>query len=426
MWLRHINLHERRAMLAAYAGYGLDGFDFMAYTFIIPTLITLWGMSKAEAGYIASAALVTSAIGGWGAGVLADRIGRVRVLQLTVLWFAVFTFLSGFTHSYGQLLFARAMQGFGFGGEWTVGSVLVAETIEARHRGKAAGVVQSSWSVGWAAAALAFWAANLLLAPDLSWRVILWAGILPALLIIYIRRNVSEPAVYREMRSRQMLQTESAAANSANTASETAHFLSIFRPPLLRNTLLATSLATGMLAAYYSVTTWLPTFLETERHLSVTGRTGYLLMLIVGSLAGYLTSAWLADALGRRRNFMLFAACGAVLILIYTHMPVSGGMLLIGFPLGFFILGIFSGMGACFAELFPSPVRGSGQGFCYSMGRAIGAACPALIGAWSTHVSLGQSIGAITVGAYALVVVSAWALPETRGRALGIEAGAAT
>ncbi|HEY2635133.1 MAG TPA: MFS transporter [Steroidobacteraceae bacterium] len=426
MWLRHTSLHERRAMLAAYAGYGLDGFDFMAYTFIIPTLIMLWGMSKAEAGYIASAALVTSAIGGWGAGVLADRIGRVRVLQLTVLWFAVFTFLSGFTHSYGQLLFARAMQGFGFGGEWTVGSVLVAETIEARHRGKAAGIVQSSWSVGWAAAALAFWAANVLLAPDLSWRVILWAGILPALLIIYIRRNVSEPEVYRAMRSRQMLQAASSAANSANTASGTAHFLSIFRPPLLRTTLLATSLATGMLAAYYSVTTWLPTFLETERHLSVTGRTGYLLMLIVGSLAGYLTSAWLADALGRRRNFMLFAACGAVLILIYTHMPVSGGMLLIGFPLGFFILGIFSGMGACFAELFPSSVRGSGQGFCYSMGRAIGAACPALIGAWSTHVSLGQSIGAITVGAYALVVVSAWALPETRGRVLGIEAGAAT
>jgi MFS family permease len=417
-------------MLAAYAGYGLDGFDFMAYTFIIPTLIMLWGMSKAEAGYIASAALVTSAIGGWGAGVLADRIGRVRVLQLTVLWFAAFTFLSGFTHSYGQLLFARAMQGFGFGGEWTVGSVLVAETIEARHRGKAAGIVQSSWSVGWAAAALAFWAANVLLAPDLSWRVILWVGILPALLIIYIRRNVSEPEVYRAMRSRQMLQASSSAAasaaNSANTASGTAHFLSIFRPPLLRNTLLATSLATGMLAAYYSVTTWLPTFLETERHLSVTGRTGYLLMLIAGSLAGYLTSAWLADALGRRRNFMLFAACGAVLILIYTHMPVSGGMLLIGFPLGFFILGIFSGMGACFAELFPSSVRGSGQGFCYSMGRAIGAACPALIGAWSTHVSLGQSIGAITVGAYALVVVSAWALPETRGRVLGIEAGAAT
>jgi hypothetical protein len=114
-----------------------------------------------------------------------------------------------------------------------------------------------------------------------------------------------------------------------------------------------------------------------------------------------------------------------LLILIYTHMPVSGGMLVIGFPLGFFVLGIFSGMGACFAELFPSSVRGSGQGFCYSTGRALGAACPALIGLWSTHVPLGESIGGMTVGAYALVVVSAWALPETRGRVF-IEAGAAT
>jgi MFS family permease len=425
VWLRQTSLNERRAMLAAYAGYGLDGFDFMVYTFIIPTLIALWGMSKAEAGYIASVALITSAIGGWGAGVMADRFGRVRVLQLTVLWFAVFTFLSGFTHSFEQLLFTRAMQGFGFGGEWSVGSVLVAETIEARHRGKAAGVVQSSWSVGWAAAALAFWGASVLLPPQLGWRVLFWAGILPALLIIYIRRNVNEPAVYSGMRTREML-LQARVPTSAEATSGAAHFLNIFRPPLLRNTFLATSLATGSLAAYYSVTTWLPTFLETERHLSVTGRTGYLLMLIVGSLAGYLTSAWLADAIGRRRSFMLFACCGALLILIYTHLPVSGGMLLIGFPLGFFVLGIFSGMGACFAELFPSAVRGSGQGFCYSTGRAIGAVCPALIGTWSTHVSLGQSIGGMTVGAYALVVVSAWALPETRGRVLGLEADATT
>jgi MFS family permease len=401
-------------MLAAYAGYGLDGFDFLIYTFVIPTLIALWGMDKAQAGYIASAALVTSAIGGWAAGILADRFGRVRVLQLTVVWFALFTCLSGFTHSFGQLFVTRALQGFGFGGEWAVGSVLVAETIEASHRGKAAGVVQSSWSVGWAAAALAFWAASTLLPPDIAWRVLFWIGILPALLIIYIRRNVREPAVYTA------LQTSAAAASRAPGGAR--DFLRIFRPPLLRNTFWATSLATGMLAAYYSITTWLPTFLETERHLSVSGTTGYLLMLITGSLAGYLTSAWLADAIGRRSNFMLFAGGGALLILLYTHVPVSGGMLLIGFPLGFFILGIFAGMGACFAELFPGEVRCSAQGFCYSTGRAIGAACPALIGAWSTHVSLGQSIGGLTSAAYALVAISAWALPETRGQVFVVDA----
>jgi MFS family permease len=421
MWLRQTSVNERRAMLAAYAGYGLDGFDVMVYTFIIPTLMTLWGLNKAEAGYIASATLLTSAIGGWGAGILADRHGRVRILQLTVLWFATFTFLSGFTHSYGQLLFTRAMQGFGFGGEWAVGSVLVSETIDARHRGKAAGVVQSSWSVGWAAAAFAFWAVSVLLPPQVGWRVLFWVGILPALLIIYIRRNVREPAIYLDMRAQT---THGAPAAPALFAA--ADFLNIFRPPLLRNTFLATVLATGMLGAYYSVTTWLSTFLETERHLSVTGRTGYLLMLIAGSLAGYLASAWLSDAVGRRRSFISFACCGALLVLAYTHMPVSGGMLLIGFPLGFFVLGIFSGMGACFSELFPSALRGSGQGFCYSAGRAIGAACPALIGVWSMHGSLGQSIGVMTVGAYALVVIAAWALPETRGRSLAIEAAVTT
>src|ERR1700734_3657353 len=148
MWLQSTSASERRVLLATYAGYGLDGFDLMIYSFIIPTLLTLWSMSKAQAGYIATGALVTSAIGGWAAGVLADRFGRARILQLTVLWFALFTFLSGFTHNFGELFLNRALQGFGFGGEWSVGSVLVAEIIDARHRGKATGLVQSSWAVG--------------------------------------------------------------------------------------------------------------------------------------------------------------------------------------------------------------------------------------------------------------------------------------
>jgi MFS family permease len=309
-----------------------------------------------------------------------------------------------------MLFAARALQGFGFGGEWAVGSVLVAEIIDARHRGKAAGLVQSSWSVGWAAAAFGFWAVSALLPREVGWRVLFWVGIAPAWLIIYIRRKVKEPEIYLAQALRARTQAARGMAD--------AGFLSIFKPPLLRTTCLATLLATGMLGAYYSITTWLSTFLETERHLSVTGRTGYLLMLITGSLAGYLTSAWLSDVIGRRRSFILFACGGAALILVYTDMPVSGGMLLLGFPLGFFILGIFAGMGACFSELFPSSVRGSGQGFCYSAGRAFSAACPALIGVWSAHISLARSIGAMTVGAYALVVIAAWLLPETRGRAL--------
>jgi MFS family permease len=418
MWLQSTSASERRALLAAYAGYGLDAFDFMVYSFIIPTLLTLWSMSKAQAGYIASGALITSAVGGWAAGALADRFGRARILQLTVLWFAVFTFLSGFTHTFSGLFFTRAMQGFGFGGEWAVGSVLVAEIIDARHRGKATGLVQSSWSVGWAAAAVAFWAASSLLPPDLAWKVLFWLGILPGLLVFYIRRNVAEPAIFVQMRAQR--------AGALGKPARRGVFLDIFRPPLLRTTLLATLLSTGMMGAYYSITTWLPTFLASERHLSVAGTTGYSLMVIGGSLAGYLVSAWLTDIIGRRRGFMLFAACAMVLILLYTRMPVAGGMFLIGFPLGFFILGIFSGMGACLAELYPSAVRGSGQGFTYSVGRGIGGACPSLIGLLGARFPLGDAIAGFTVAAYALVIVSAWAIPETRGRVLVTESAVET
>src|ERR1700733_16055191 len=225
MWLQSTSASERRVLLATYAGYGLDGFDLMIYSFIIPTLLTLWSMSKAQAGYIATGALVTSAIGGWAAGVLADRFGRARILQLTVLWFALFTFLSGFTHNFGELFLTRALQGFGFGGEWSVGSVLVAEIIDARHRGKATGLVQSSWSVGWGAAALAFWAVSALAEPAMAWKIVLWLGILPGLLVLYIRRNVPEPPLF--MRMREL---------AAGRAKRPGQFLDIFRPPRRRTT----------------------------------------------------------------------------------------------------------------------------------------------------------------------------------------------
>ena len=407
MWLKQTTPAERRTLAATFAGYGVDGFDYMIYTFLIPTLIAAWSMSKAEAGYIATGALITSAIGGWAAGVLADRFGRVRVLQWTVLWFALFTALSGLTSSFWQLFLTRTMQGFGMGGEWAVGSVLIAETIAAKHRGKAAGLVQSSWAVGWAASALAFWGLYSVLSPGVAWKVLFWIGILPALLILYIRRKLDEPAIYRAEQAR------------VRATGQRGSFLRIFSPGLLHYTLLASLLATGMQGAYYSVTTWLPTFLKTERHLSVLGTSTYLLVLIGGSFAGYLASAWLSDTIGRRRCFMAFALMGGVLVLSYTQMPITDGqMLLLGFPLGFFLSGIFSGMGAFLSELFPSDVRGSGQGFCYNVGRAIGAICPALIGHLSASVPLGQVLGWMAAGCYGLVIVAAALLPETRGREL--------
>ncbi|MGU3540578.1 MFS transporter [Methylobacterium sp. A54F] len=412
MWLKDTNPGERKVLGAAFAGYGVDAFDYMVYTFLIPTLAMVWGLTNVQAGNIATAALVTSAIGGWGAGILADRYGRVVILQVTVAWFSLFTVLSGFTQSYEQLLFTRAMQGFGFGGEWSVGSVLIAETIQARYRGKAVGLVQSSWAVGWACAAIAFWAVFAFVEPATAWRVLFWLGTVPAVLIFWIRRNIGDPKVYTE-----------AKAEAARTGAR-ANALEIFTGPLLGRTVLASLLATGMQGAYYAVTTWLPTYLKTERHLSVLNTSGYLLVLILGSFIGYLTSGWLSDRIGRRRGFMLFGACAGALVVAYTHLPITDGMMLVlGFPLGFFLSGVFSGMGAFLSELFPVRVRGSAQGFCYNSGRALGAVCPALVGYFSGTMGLGVAIGTLAVAGYALVVVAAFFLPETAGRDL--EAAAA-
>ena len=376
---------------------------------LIPTLIAVWGMTRAQAGAIATGSLITSAIGGWAAGVLSDKYGRVRMLQLTVLWFSVFTFLSGFTNSYEQLLITRALQGLGFGGEWSVGSVLVAEMIQARHRGKAVGLVQSAWAVGWGMAAIAFWAVYSLVAPELAWRILFWISVLPALLVLYIRRNLKDPEVYQANRAKMI--------EDGNEGS----FLEIFSPKLFSTTLRASLLATGMMGGYYAITTWLPTYLKTERQLSVLNTSGYLLVLILGSFLGYLTSAYLSDRIGRRHCFMLFACSAGVLIIMYTQIPITDSlMLLLGFPLGFFLSGIFSGMGAYLSELFPSRVRGSGQGFCYNVGRAIGSIGPALVGYMSGTMPLGIAIGYLAAGAYLLVILSVLTLPETRGRELTV------
>jgi MFS family permease len=282
--------------------------------------------------------------------------------------------------------------------------------VDARHRGKANGIVQSSWSVGWALAALAFWGVSVVLPPAFAWRTVFWMGLAPALLVVYIRRKVPEPSIYLAMHAQRLA--------SSSAARGRRGFAGIFRGALLRTTILATLLSTGMMGAYYSLTNWLPTFLRTERHLSVGGTTGYVLMVIVGSLAGYLTCAWCTDIIGRRRGFITFALGAAAVALLYTRLPISGGMLLLGFLLGFCALGIFSGMGAFMVELYPNEVRGSGTGFAYSIGRAIGGLCPLLIGRLSTHVPLGDCIGGFAVAAYGLVIVTALALPETKGKVL--------
>jgi len=404
-WFTSMNVRERRTFAACFSGWALDAMDVQLYAVIMPTLIAVWHMSQAQAGTLGTAALLFSSVGGWIAGILADRFGRVAVLRLTILWFALFTFLSGFTQSYEQLLLTRSLQGLGFGGEWTAGAVLMSEVIDKRIRGRAVGSVQSGWSVGYGTAVLLFTIVFSIARPEVAWRALFILGLIPALLVLWIRRYVEEPEVFTAMK--------------ATTADRQHRFAEIFGPALRRRTLLASMLAAGGLGGNYVTLTWLATYLKTVRHLSVLGTGGYLGINIFGSFLGYVISAHLSDWLGRRRTFVLMACAAAITVACYTLLPLGDtAVLLLGFPLGFFQSGIIAGMGATFAELFPTRVRATGQGFSYNTGRAVGSFVPTLVGVAAASIGLGQAMGICSACAYVLVLFAAALLPETRGREL--------
>jgi MFS family permease len=402
-----MNKTERRTFIGAFGGWAIDALDFMVFTFVISTLISLWGIEKGQAGMLGTVTLLFSAVGGWLAGILADRYGRVRILQITILWFSACTVAIGFAQNFEQLLILRALQGLGFGGEWAVGSVLMGEIVRAEHRGKAVGTVQSGWAVGWGAAAILYTIAFSVLPPEWAWRTLFWIGVAPAFLVLYIRKHVPEPEVFQRARAQ------------AQTRAERPSFWKIFSPALLKTTVFTALLCTGVQGGYYAITTWLPTFLKTERQLSVLGTGGYLMVIIVGSFCGYIAGAYSADKLGRRANLLIFSVLSAITVYIYTLVPLSNdAMLVLGFPLGFAASGIFSGIGAYLTELFPTDVRANGQGFAYNFGRGIGALFPSLVGFLSQTHGLGWAIGAFATGAYAIVVVMALLLPETKGKVL--------
>ncbi|MFD9737416.1 MFS transporter [Umezawaea sp. NPDC059074] len=401
-WFRSLGPRGKRAFVGAFGGYGLDSYDYWILPLSLVAITSFFGISKGQAGLLNTATLVLSALGGAVAGVLADRIGRVRTLLLTVLTYAVFTVLCGFATSYEMLLVFRGLQGLGFGGEWAAGAILVAEYSKPEYRGRAVAFIQSAWAVGWGLAVVVYTVVFSVAGPDLAWRIMFWTGALPAVLILYIRRTVQDAPGTVEQREKS-----------------TRNFSAIFARDLRKTTFFAALLATGVQGGYYTLATWLPTYLKTERGLSVINTTGYYAFLISGAFIGYVCGGFVTDRLGRKKTFALFAVLSAVLIMLYTQIPTGANtaVLFLGFPLGFCASAIFSGFGSFLAELYPTDVRGTGQGFTYNFGRAVGALFPAGVGFLAESMGVG---GAMVFGAaaYGVAVLALLGLPETLGREL--------
>ncbi|HUO59742.1 MAG TPA: MFS transporter [Candidatus Acidoferrales bacterium] len=400
-WAQDKSTAQWRVLLAAMLGWGLDGMDVMLYAFALTAIRQEFSLSSAQAGALASVTLIASAFGGVLFGYIADRIGRTRALMLSIIAYSIFTALTATAHSVWELVLWRTLLGLGLGGEWVAGSVLVAETWPAQDRGKAVGVVQSGWAIGYIAAALL--AGRLL--PTLGWRALFIAGVLPALCTLWIRYYVPEPP------------TSPASTKRAGSP------LQLFRPPHRGTVLIASALSSALMFAYWGLFTWVPAYLSSPlakggAGLAIVKSTSWIIPMQVGAFFGYILFGVIADRIGRRPAFALFVLGAAAIVPIYGAGARAPMLLLaIGPLVGFFGHGYFTVFGAMLAELFPASVRAMAQGLCYNIGRAISAAAPATIGFLADRHGIGFALATTSV-LYVIGAAIIYLLPETRGREL--------
>jgi len=401
-WWQAADAKARRAFVAASLGWALDSFDFMLWALVVAALIPEFDLSKTTVGLLGSIALLGGAVGGLIFGVIADRYGRTRALMGSILIYSVFTAACGLAQTLAQLAVFRVCLGIGMGGEWASGAALVSENFPAEHRGKALGFVQSSWAIGYGVAAIVTW----LVLPRFGWRAVFFVGVLPAFLTLWIQRRVEEPAIWK---------TRTPAAGSAS-------FRDLFSGRLGRLTLAVTLMNACTLFGWWGLNIWIPPYLSLSPSQGGVGLTtamvsGLVVVMEVGRWFGYVSFGYMADAFGRKRAYVGYLVTAAALIPLYGVLRAPLLLLVLGPFVAFFGTGYFSGFGALTAEIYPTSIRATAQGFCYNIGRVASAIAPFAVG--SLAGTRGFGVAFLITGAAFLFAAAAWMwIPETRGAEL--------
>lgn len=380
----------------------LDAMDVMLYSFVLAYLMADFGMSKSTGGLLNSLTLIASAIGGFLFGVLADRLGRTRALMASILVYSISSAACGLSQSISQLAVFRFLLGLGMGGEWSSGAALIAETWRAEHRGRALGLMQSTYAIGEAVAAVIV----LLVFPHFGWRAVFFAGVLPALLVFWIYRGVPEPEVWK----------------NRTKANKSAVLRKPLQRDVLRNGLLATAMNAFSMFGYWGLFTWIPSFLSLPvskggRGLSLVLGTTFYLVLSPGKWLGYASFGFFADAFGRRKPYFTYLLVAAILVPLYALIRSPLFLLLLGPFVAFFGTGFFSGYAAIASELFPGEIRAAAMGLSYNLGRGLSAASPLAVGAMASRFGFLPAFF-LLAGAFLVAALLALLLPETRGREL--------
>ncbi|MFY9908789.1 MAG: MFS transporter [Candidatus Sulfotelmatobacter sp.] len=418
--IRQATPAQRRTLLAAALGWALDAFDAMLYALVLALLMRDLGMSKTTAGLLGTLTLLASGLGGVLFGFIADRVGRKRALMASILTYSVCSFASGLATSIAMLAAARFVLGLGMGGEWNTGAALVAESWPTELRAKAIAIVQSSWAFGFAAAALVAGPVS----RYFGWRAVFFVGILPALLTLWIRRDVPESEMWeRELRNPLAGGKGREDAGREVTSYASTKIWVLFRAPYGKHTFALLLFNFFSLFAWWGLFTWMPPYLSLPvsrggRGFGMVGTTSLLVILnLLGMFPGYASFGWIADRVGRRKAFLIYSLMAAVLIPLYAAARTPALLMVMGTLVAFFGTGLFSGSGIIGSELFPTSLRARALGFTYNGARAMSSVAPLVIGRVGQTKGLGAAFYLCAAG-YLLAALMATQLPETRGKTL--------
>lgn len=429
--IRQASPGQRRTLLAASMGWSLDAFDAMLYSLVLAMLMRDLGMSKTTAGSLGTLTLLASGIGGVLFGFVADRVGRKQALMLSILTYSGCSFASGLATSIAMLAFARFVLGLGMGGEWNTGAALVAESWPSEFRAKALSIVQSSWAIGFAMAAVVAGPVS----RYFGWRAVFFVGVLPALVTLWIQRRVPESEMW-EARARKGVERKSpllpnsgrSGAPKTDSRGQTvvpSHVstMVIFSPDYLRYTAALLLFNLFGLFAWWGLFTWIPPYLSLPvsqggRGFGVMGMTELMVVLnLLGMFPGYVSFGWVADRMGRRRAVFVYTVAAAVLIPVYAAARSQSALLVLGAAVAFFGTGIFSGSGIMGSEIFPTAVRAQALGFTYNGARALSSLAPLVIGRVGEAKGLAWAFYLCAAG-YLLAALMTTQLPETKGKKL--------
>ncbi len=398
-------------------GWALDAFDVMLFSLTLSAVIAELGLTKGQAGALGSITLLGAAAGGLFFGWVADRYGRTRSMIASVLLYSVFTAACGLSQTFWQFAIFRGLLGLGMGGEWASGAALVSESWPAKSRGRALAFMQSAWAIGFAAAATVVG----FVLPAYGWRAVFFIGILPAFFTLWVRRSVEEPDAWKVLHAARLDAERSGAASRPNAPRGHSVF-DIFRGAMLKRTVAVTFMNACTLFGWWGMNGWIPAYLSLPTAQGGIGLTTATMSKLVvfmqlGMWLGYVSFGYITDVLSRKKVYVVYLVGASLLLPLYGSLSNPLLLLLLGPFVAFFGTGFYSGFGAVTAEMYPTQIRASAQGFTYNIGRIASAAAPFTVGTLATSRGF-QTAFAVAGSAYLLAALTWSVIPNTQGKEL--------